>query len=483
MPNKLREFALPNPIRYRILGSILLTGLLVACGGGGGGGGGGSPVTKVWGTALAIDGAAGDVDDPQIAVHTNGNAIAVWEQDNGSGGIGVEVEDIWVSHYDASTGRWSTALMIESGSGTADDPQIAMDATGNAIVVWEQLDSVSGFYGVWAIRYDAAAQVWGTSTLIGSNNIGDAGDPQIAIDAAGRATAVWYQQRNVLGTIRQNIRAARYTVSGGWSAAETIDNANGDARGPKVAMDATGNAMVVWTQFDSISGFYDAWVNRYDYDILTATGSWGTAELIEGNDGDVNGAEIAISATGNAFAVWQQLDANTGLLNVHAVRYEAGAWGTAVTIEASTNNAYEPHVAMDSAGNALVVWEQSDGTRNAIWASRYDVVSRAFSVPTSIVADLVNNAEDPRVVLNASGDAIAVWEQDNGTGGIGVEVEDIWANRLTAGVWGTAERIETGGGDAYDPRIGMDANGNAIVVWEQDDSSTGADDVIANTYR
>lgn len=80
---------------------------------------------------MAIDGAAGDVDDPQIAVHTNGNAIAVWEQDNGSGGVGVEVEDIWVSHYDASTGRWSTALMIESGSGTADDDYDILTATGS----------------------------------------------------------------------------------------------------------------------------------------------------------------------------------------------------------------------------------------------------------------------------------------------------------------------------------------------------------------
>lgn len=177
--------------------------------------------------------------------------------------------------------------------------------------------------------------------------------------------------------------------------------------------------------------------------------------------------------------MWHQFDSNTGLFNVYAARYEAGAWGTAVNIEASTDNADEPHVAMDSAGNAVVVWEQSDGTRNAIWASRYDVVSRAFSVPTSIVADLVNNAEDPRVVLNASGDVIAVWEQDNGTG----TIEDIWVNRLTAGAWGTAVRIETGGGTAYDPQIGMDANGNAIVVWEQDDPITGVDDVMANTYR
>lgn len=50
----------------------------------------------------------------------------------------------------------------------------------------------------------------------------------------------------------------------------------------------------------------------------------------------------------------------------------AKAWGTAALIE--TNNAgsaYVPQIAMEGNGNAIAVWEQSDGTRIGIWASSY----------------------------------------------------------------------------------------------------------------
>ncbi len=55
--------------------------LVVSCGGGGGGGGG----SKAWGTAALIEtDNAGPAYDPQIAFDANGNALAVWEQFDGT---------------------------------------------------------------------------------------------------------------------------------------------------------------------------------------------------------------------------------------------------------------------------------------------------------------------------------------------------------------------------------------------------------------
>jgi len=48
-------------------------------------------------------------------------------------------------------------------------------------------------------------------------------------------------------------------------------------------------------------------------------------------------------------------------------------WGDALLIE--TNNvggAFVPQVALDPNGNAVAVWSQSDGTRNNIWANRFE---------------------------------------------------------------------------------------------------------------
>jgi len=42
-------------------------------------------------------------------------------------------------------------------------------------------------------------------------------------------------------------------------------------------------------------------------------------------------------------------------------------FGRAELIETSPGDAAEPKVAVDSVGNALVVWRQNDGTDDSIW--------------------------------------------------------------------------------------------------------------------
>jgi hypothetical protein len=51
----------------------------------------------------------------------------------------------------------------------------------------------------------------------------------------------------------------------------------------------------------------------------------------------------------------------------------AGAEGAAALIETdNAGDAYEPQIAFDSSGNAIAVWYQWDGTRDNIWANRFD---------------------------------------------------------------------------------------------------------------
>ncbi|HJW30229.1 MAG TPA: hypothetical protein VJ508_13395, partial [Saprospiraceae bacterium] len=68
-----------------------------------------------------------------------------------------------------------------------------------------------------------------------------------------------------------------------------------------------------------------------------------------------------------------------------------------------------------------------------------------------------DNNYGPALAMDANGNTIAVWTQDDGTR------HNIWANRYVAGVgWGTAGPIESNDGDNDNPQIAMDGNGNAI---------------------
>ena len=71
------------------------------------------------------------------------------------------------------------------GAGSFIDPSIAVDTAGNALAVWQQSDGTRD--NIWANRYTPGGG-WGTAELIETNNAGDAVNPQIAIDTAGNAT-------------------------------------------------------------------------------------------------------------------------------------------------------------------------------------------------------------------------------------------------------------------------------------------------------
>jgi hypothetical protein len=164
----------------------------------------------------------------------------------------------------------------------------------------------------------------------------------------------------------------------------------------------------VWAQYDGTR--YNLWSNRY----VAGTG-WGTAALLENdNSGDADPGLVVMDANGNAMVAWHQFDGTN--YNIWARRYVAGTGWDAVTLIA-TNTAGDtsiPSIAMNASGNAVAVWHQSDGTRTNIWANRY-VDGTGWSTASLIENDDTGDAIYPSVVMDASGNAIATWLQSDGT--------------------------------------------------------------------
>ncbi len=391
---------------------------------------------------------AGHARSPQVAVDSNGNAVAVWRQSDGTR------NNIWSNRYVVGTG-WGTAQLIETdNAGSAESPQVAVDGSGNAVAVWHQSDGSR--YNIWSNRY-VAGTGWGTAQLIETDNAGGAYSPQVAVDANGNAVSVWYQSDGS----RNNIWANHYLPGFGWGTAQLIETDNaGSADSPQVAVDGSGNAVAVWRQYDGTR--YSVWANRY----VAGTG-WGTAQLIEtDNAGDAWGPQVAVDGSGNAVAVWYQWDGTR--YNIWSNYYVAGTgWGTAQLIETdNAGGAWNPQVAVDGSGNAVAVWYQSDGSRNNIWSDRY-VSGTGWGTAQLIETDNAGSAGSPQVALDASGNAVAVWHQSDGTH------YNLWSNRYVSGTgWGTAQLIETdNAGGASTPQVAVDGSGNAVAVWYQSDGS------------
>ena len=319
-------------------------------------------------------------------------------------------------------------------------PQIVMDPVGNAAAVWYAYDGPGN--SIWANNYSANSG-WGTATRL-ENNTGEALGPHIAMDANGNSIAVWYQHEGTLA----KIWASRYTAGQGWGTATPIStDITGRAYNPQIVMDIHGNAIAVWYQYDDTL-HTNVWSNRY-----TVGQGWGSATLLENNTSYVNYPHIAMDAEGNAIAVWQEYVGSQ--TSIWGNRYTAGSgWGTATPI--GTNDAKYPQLVMSDNGNAIVMWEYQDG----IWVNHYTVDQGWGS--STLLPDV---GPSRHLAMDADGNAIAVWSEYDGT-----LPYNIWASHYLADQgWGTATLVEAGDdGEAKYLQIAMDAEGNAVLVWQQD---------------
>ncbi len=431
-------------LTFTLLSSLLLSMLFVS-----------TVHAAGWGTAVLIESDnKGHARFPQVAVDPGGNATTVWFQSDGIR------DNIWTNRYTSGVG-WGTAELIESSNkGDARFPQVAVDPSGNATAVWYQSDGIRE--NIWANRR-VVGMGWGTAVLIETNDTGDARFPQVAVDQSGNAVAVWHQS-----DIRTNIWANRYVVGMGWGTAELIETKVGAAVNPQVAIDAGSNAVAVWRQADAMRD--NIWANRY-----TSGVGWGTAELIESNDtGSAWRPQVAIDPSGNAMAVWYQFDGIR--LNAWANRYTSGVgWGTAEVIQSSiAGHPENPQVAVDPSGNAVAVWHEDDGPREITYANRY-VVGLGWGT-AELIETNAKSAWNPQVAVDVRGNAVVVGVQYDDAG------VNIWANRYVVGLgWGTAELIETDdAGFTHHPQVAVDVSGNAVAVWDQSDGTR--DNIWANRY-
>jgi len=172
-------------------------------------------------------------------------------------------------------------------------------------------------------------------------------------------------------------------------------------------------------------------------------------------------------------AVWDQFDGVRS--NLWSNRYTPSAgWGMAVLIETNdTVSAFFPQVAIDPSGNAVTVWQQDDGTSYSVRANRY-TPSAGWGMAVLIEIDDTGSAGRPQVAVDPSGNAVAVWEHYDGSS------RSIWSNRYTPSAgWGTAVLIETDDTSSSNnhptqwhyPQVAVDPNGNATAVWRQSDGT------------
>ncbi len=349
-----------------------------------------------------------------------------------------DVTDVVVS---CTSSGWSAASQLAANIVS---PSLSMDPSGNGLAVW--LQPAGNGLDVWGSRYTLAGG-WQPAQLL-ETAAGLPGSPQVALDAAGNGFAVWSQ---VLGGTTSVARAARFTPAGGWQPPQDVESAPGSSGAPSVSFAPNGDAWLVWTQAT------DPMMSRVRAARFSG-GSWGTPTSIDGDQGLVAQPRVVTLSNGITVAVWvQSLATDFIFFNT----FNGTGWSTADALDGANTNslAQAPALAADANGNAMVVWSQGDGVGQSVYARR--LVRGNWEPVESVEGHAVALAVEPRLLVDAGGEATVVWLER-----AGVESR-LWSRRFSPSTGWSAEveisaALGTGAGQ---PALARHVAGEAMVLW------------------
>jgi PKD domain len=351
----------------------------------------------------------------------------------------------------ASAAGWLEPEDISAANEVVDGrPQVAVDPAGNAVAIWER--HVGGEEIVEATERPAGGD-WSAPEILSLP--GEEGENSlVTIDAAGNAIAVWITEESLGSFV---IRSVARPPSGEWSDPEDVSDSIAAAGSPSLAVDAASEAVAIWTAFEGGHVIVQGAAR-------SAGGAWSEPDNLSPTGEDVTPLEapdVGIDAAGNAIAVWK-LDGTNQVVQA-AVRPAGGDWEEPDDLSSAGEDARAPAVAMNDAGRAVAAWMGLEGTNTIQAAVR---PAGGDWEEFDDLSDASEDAANPDVAIDEAGEAVAVWVRSNGTNDI-IQA----AVRPASGDWGEADDLSASGQDAFSPVVAANVAVGAVAMWDRFDGS------------
>ena len=278
---------------------------------------------------------------PAVAVDGSGNPHVVW-QDNTSGNAEI--------YYKKSTNggaTWTTAKRLTSTSGLSQNPDIAIDGSGNPHVVWQ--DNTPGNVEVYYKKSADGGATWAANQRL-TWTAGGSVFPVIGAGPSGRIHLAWQDGSGG----NSEIYYKRSTNSGAsWTANQRLTWNSGESEAPAIGVLSSGNPHIVWR--DNSAGNYEVYYRKSS----DAGTTWAAGQRLTWTSGISYAPDLAVGPTSRLSVVWA--DSTPGNSEVYVKR--SANWGTSwaankrITWNAGGSEA--PAIGVDSSGNLHIVWQDN----------------------------------------------------------------------------------------------------------------------------
>ena len=310
---------------------------------------------------------------------------------------------------------WGDPFLISPAGTDKYHTHAAMDAAGNAVVGWTQdllQPAGDNETDVFAQRLDAAGAPVGAPIRLNENTDEEEWLGDLSMDAAGNFVAVWQSFPSY--SVHGRCFAANGAPRTGDFALDTGERLTFE---PAVAVADDGRFVVAW--IEQYSG------NGYDYQLHARLFSancqpLGQPILVNNvNGGDEHEPAIAMDAAGNFVIVWQGDDSyGPGVFARRFNRDGAPLGGQVRVNQRQRFGQYDADVAMDGAGRFTVAYTSEVGRLRG--GFDYDVLVRRYNANgVALTGEFRPHSRSiapqtrPALALRRSGELAVLWTHSN----------------------------------------------------------------------
>ena len=187
---------------------------------------------------------------PLVAIDDLNRAIAVWTVTSGN------VSTLAYRMADMSQSWGAGPASVDTGGLGAFNPSLALSATGEGLIAWEQATSgaASALRDVRAVHFQISVGL-DAAGAVGVGSTAPAAVPHVVVTGPQAGVAVWIQANHLW--------SSPY-LSGGWQPAAAIDGVRTGttSQNPDLATDRAGRALAVWES--TAGGIPDIMVARFE---------------------------------------------------------------------------------------------------------------------------------------------------------------------------------------------------------------------------
>jgi hypothetical protein len=342
-------------------------------------------------------------------------------------------------------------------------PKIATDTTGNVFITWQNDSGIC--YRVW----NRTRQTWRAAEIVTLEHTGSHSAPSIATDPGDNVHLAWVDTANYSGAgTDYDIFYKRWNATTGtWLptvVVSTIDS--GQSGSPDLVVDHQGSAHIVWSDTSNYNNsgsdsdiFYRVWNATVD--------AWTVPQLLSSDSSDPSAnPSIAVDSNGMVHMVWAEIMAPWFNIYYRCWNATTSAWGAVTLVSTeSQGHCYTPKIAVDSVGDAHVIWSETVGDEDIMYR-RWDATTGNWTETIEIAPESLNDAILPTLAVDGADNVLVAWE----------EFSTIFYKyrNVTTGNWTSMEVVPTETFPAGNPDLTIDHFGDIHINWVSSANYSGA---------